>query len=58
MPFSAGDVRIAGEGDASGEFKIERKDLKVVAIMPCTAKKFEAQRPEMGVMAIRMLIMF
>jgi NADH-quinone oxidoreductase subunit G len=31
------------------ELKIERKDLKVVAIMPCTAKKFEAQRPEMGV---------
>ncbi len=29
--------------------KIERKNLKVVAIMPCTAKKFEAQRPEMGV---------
>jgi NADH-quinone oxidoreductase subunit G len=31
------------------DLKIERKDLKVVAIMPCTAKKFEAQRPEMGV---------
>ena len=31
------------------QLKIERKDLKVVAIMPCTAKKFEAQRPEMGV---------
>jgi len=30
------------------QLKIERKDLKVVAIMPCTAKKFEAQRPEMG----------
>jgi NADH-quinone oxidoreductase subunit G len=29
--------------------KVDRKDLKVVAIMPCTAKKFEAQRPEMGV---------
>ncbi len=32
--------------DATG---IARKDLKVVAIMPCTAKKFEAQRPELGV---------
>jgi len=31
------------------QLKIERKNLKVVAIMPCTAKKFEAQRPEMGV---------
>jgi len=31
------------------QMNIERKDLKVVAIMPCTAKKFEAQRPEMGV---------
>lgn len=31
------------------QLKIERKDLKVVAIMPCTAKKFEAQRPEMAV---------
>jgi NADH-quinone oxidoreductase subunit G len=31
------------------QLKVERKDLKVVAIMPCTAKKYEAQRPEMGV---------
>jgi NADH-quinone oxidoreductase subunit G len=31
------------------QMKIERNDIKVVAIMPCTAKKFEAQRPEMGV---------
>ena len=31
------------------QLKVERKDLKVVAIMPCTAKKFEALRPEMGV---------
>jgi NADH-quinone oxidoreductase subunit G len=31
------------------QLKIDRTDLKVVAIMPCTAKKFEAQRPEMGV---------
>src|ERR1035438_6597792 len=30
------------------QLKIERGNLKVVAIMPCTAKKFEAQRPEMG----------
>ena len=26
-----------------------REDVKVVAIMPCTAKKFEARRPELGV---------
>ena len=32
-----------------GQLNVERKDLKVVSIMPCTAKKFEAQRPEMGV---------
>lgn len=32
-----------------GQLKIDRKNLKVVAIMPCTAKKFEARRPEMGV---------
>jgi iron-only hydrogenase group A len=31
------------------QLKIERESLKVVAIMPCTAKKFEAQRSEMGV---------
>jgi NADH-quinone oxidoreductase subunit G len=31
------------------QLKIDRKEIKVVAIMPCTAKKFEAQRPEMGV---------
>jgi NADH-quinone oxidoreductase subunit G len=31
------------------QLKIDRRDLKVVAIMPCTAKKFEAQRPELGV---------
>jgi NADH-quinone oxidoreductase subunit G len=31
------------------QLKVERKNLKVVAIMPCTAKKFEAQRPEMAV---------
>jgi len=28
------------------QLKVERRNLKVVAIMPCTAKKFEAQRPE------------
>ena len=27
----------------------DRQDIKVVAIMPCTAKKFEAQRPELSV---------
>ena len=31
------------------QLKIARKNIKVVAIMPCTAKKFEAQRPEMAV---------
>jgi NADH-quinone oxidoreductase subunit G len=31
------------------QLKVERKNLKVVAIMPCTAKKFEAQRPELGI---------
>jgi NADH-quinone oxidoreductase subunit G len=31
------------------QLNIDRKDLKVVAIMPCTAKKFEAQRPELAV---------
>jgi NADH-quinone oxidoreductase subunit G len=30
------------------QLNIERKNLKVVAIMPCTAKKFEAQRPELA----------
>lgn len=30
------------------EFGIERKDLIVVSIMPCTAKKFEAKRPELA----------
>lgn len=28
------------------EFGIDAADLRVVSIMPCTAKKFEAQRPE------------
>jgi NADH-quinone oxidoreductase subunit G len=32
-----------------GQMKIGRKDLKIVSIMPCTAKKFEARRPELGV---------
>src|SRR5215469_2769343 len=32
-----------------GQMNIDRKDVKVVAIMPCTAKKFEAQRAELGV---------
>ncbi|MGB8261066.1 MAG: NADH-dependent [FeFe] hydrogenase, group A6 [Terracidiphilus sp.] len=31
------------------QLKIERTDLKVVSIMPCTAKKFEAKRPELAV---------
>jgi NADH-quinone oxidoreductase subunit G len=31
-----------------GEYGIDRKDLVVVAIMPCTAKKYEAERPEFG----------
>lgn len=32
-----------------GELGIDRKDLVVVAIMPCTAKKSEARRPEFAV---------
>jgi NADH-quinone oxidoreductase subunit G len=32
-----------------GQMNVDRKDIKVVAIMPCTAKKFEAQRPELAV---------
>ena len=28
------------------QLRVARKDLKVVAVMPCTAKKFEAQREE------------
>jgi len=31
------------------QLKADRKDIKVVSIMPCTAKKFEAQRPELAV---------
>lgn len=31
------------------QLKVERKNLKVVSIMPCTAKKFEAKRPEFSV---------
>jgi len=31
------------------QMNVDRKDIKVVAIMPCTAKKFEAQRPEFAV---------
>ena len=27
---------------------IDPKDIKVVSVMPCTAKKFEAKRPELG----------
>jgi NADH-quinone oxidoreductase subunit G len=34
---------------APDQLKVDRKNVKVVAIMPCTAKKFEAQRPELGV---------
>lgn len=30
------------------ETKIDRKNIVVVSIMPCTAKKFEAKRPELG----------
>ena len=32
---------------------IDPKDIFVVSIMPCTAKKFEAARPEMEVNGIR-----
>jgi NADH-quinone oxidoreductase subunit G len=31
------------------EMKIRREDLVVVSLMPCTAKKFEAKRPEFSV---------
>jgi NADH-quinone oxidoreductase subunit G len=31
------------------QMNVDRTDIKVVAIMPCTAKKFEAQRPELAV---------
>ena len=31
------------------EFGVARKDVIVVSIMPCTAKKFEAKRPEFAV---------
>jgi len=34
------------------EYGIDRKDLVVVSIMPCTAKKFEAKRPELGTAGI------
>ena len=34
---------------APEQLKVDRKNVKVVAIMPCTAKKFEARRPELGV---------
>jgi NADH-quinone oxidoreductase subunit G len=30
----------------SGSLGLDRKDIVVVSIMPCTAKKFEAKRPE------------
>ena len=30
------------------QMNVDRKDLVVVSIMPCTAKKFEAKRPEMA----------
>ena len=33
----------------AGKVGIDPKDIIVVSVMPCTAKKFEAQRPEMSV---------
>ncbi|MBP7275907.1 MAG: [FeFe] hydrogenase, group A [Kiritimatiellae bacterium] len=33
--------------------KIDPKDMVVVSVMPCTAKKFEAQRPEMNASGTR-----
>ena len=30
----------------AGELGVKREDIVVVSIMPCTAKKFEAKRPE------------
>ena len=38
-------------------FNIDREKLVVVAVMPCTAKKYECKRPEMYRMADRILIM-
>lgn len=35
------------------ELNVDKKDLVVVSIMPCTAKKFEAQRPEFAEENIR-----
>ncbi len=32
----------------AGKIGVEPKDMVVVSVMPCTAKKFEAQRPEMN----------
>src|ERR1035441_10167016 len=49
VPLAAGDVRLAREGHASRSTQDRAQEPEVVAIMPCTAKKFEAQRPEMGV---------
>lgn len=31
-----------------GKLGVKREDLVVVSVMPCTAKKFEATRPELG----------
>ena len=43
----AADVRRARQDLLRREDRHEPEDIFVVSIMPCTAKKFEAQRPEM-----------
>ena len=37
---------------------VDPKDIVVVSVMPCTAKKFECQRPEMNDSGFQMLTMY
>ncbi|MGC9449981.1 MAG: NADH-dependent [FeFe] hydrogenase, group A6 [Oceanipulchritudo sp.] len=37
----------------AGKIGVKAEDMTVVSIMPCTAKKFEAQRPEMNDSGVR-----
>ena len=46
MPLAPTDVRLLGQEVLCQGTGNQSKDLVVVSIMPCTAKKFEAQRPE------------
>ena len=43
----AADVRRPGQDLLRGKAGIGPANIYVVSIMPCTAKKFECQRPEM-----------